>query len=313
LSLKIAGAEDSLKKLKTLAAELDEIRRRLRDAETESADCDQQIVRILDLPSSNRVNEIQISAGLEAREKSRNSIKITLQDEENTSAIWLRTLHDLRQELRFQRHRRQSQELEQSLVVGLEPARAAFADFEKLLITTQSIREKLQTEFNNTLDQTLPEIGNMMTDVYRRLTQQVSFERVYVERGSSESYPRTLTVRVSSERAPELRCDPDDVLNGQAINALQLVPYFVFSQFQSETLELDLLIVDDPSQSFDTSRVKLLMQELATAASHAQLIIATHEEDRFRSEISNCFDKQDYIILHITAFDPDKGPSIEVS
>jgi len=91
------------------------------------------------------------------------------------------------------------------------------------------------------------------------------------------------------------------------------VPYFVFSQFQSEALELDLLIVDDPSQSFDTSRVKLLMKELASAASHAQLIIATHEVERFEPQIPEFFREQDYSIIRISEFDPEKGPSIAFS
>ena len=68
-----------------------------------------------------------------------------------------------------------------------------------------------------------------------------------------------------------------------------LVPYFVFSQFQAEALELDCLLIDDPSQSFDTSRVELLLQELATAATHAQLIVASHEEDRFTPFIDKYF------------------------
>lgn len=312
LSSKIFEIDAIVSKLRALTEELNDARQSYATASTKYSECDQKLRIILDISESASVNEIQTNASIEALEKSRESIERSLREKESVSGVWSETIQDLRQELRFQTNRRRSQEIEQDLLVGLEPARTAFADFVNLLVTTQSIREKLQTEFNNSLDQTLPEIGTMMTDVYRRLTQQLSFERVFVQRGTSESRPRTVNVRVSSERAPELRCNPEDVLNGQAINALQLVPYFVFSQFQSEALELDLLIVDDPSQSFDTSRVKLLMQELATAASHAQLIIATHEEERFHSHIPSFFKEEDYAIIRIPDFTPDKGPVIDV-
>ena len=104
---------------------------------------------------------------------------------------------------------------------------------------------------------------------------------------------------------------PSEVLNGQAFNAVNLVPYFVFSQFQAEALELDCLLIDDPSQSFDTSRVELLLQELATAATHAQLIVASHEEDRFRPFIDKYFPSGSYRVLRVTSFAPDVGPTFE--
>jgi hypothetical protein len=36
----------------------------------------------------------------------------------------------------------------------------------------------------------------------------------------------------------------------------------VFSRFQPDILELDLLLIDDPSESFDTSHMSLLVDEL---------------------------------------------------
>jgi len=67
-----------------------------------------------------------------------------------------------------------------------------------------------------------------------------------------------------------------------------LVPYFVFSRYQEGPL-LDLLLLDDPTQAFDTNKVNLLLTELADAASHATLFLATHEEDRFLPVLKNFF------------------------
>ena len=111
--------------------------------------------------------------------------------------------------------------------------------------------------------------------------------------------------------APGQSFEPAGVLNGQALNALNLVPYFVFSKFQAEALELDCLLIDDPSQSFDTSRVELLMRELEEAATHAQLIVASHEEDRFRPLIEQHFSSDSYRVLRVTSFAPDVGPKFE--
>ena len=225
-------------------------------------------------------------------------------------AIKRNTMKNLRAEVRFQEYRYREERLRRNLEAGLQPAREAHREFIDVLETLRTIREALQESFNNALNQTLPQISELMTDVYGRLTQQASFPKIVVESGRPESR-RTLHVRVASDRTPEESFVPSDVLNGQAFNALNLVPYFVFSQFQAEALELDCLLIDDPSQSFDTSRVELLMRELATAATHAQLIVASHEGDRFAPLIGKYFSSDSYRVLQVTSFAPDHGPTLE--
>lgn len=102
-------------------------------------------------------------------------------------------------------------------------------------------------------------------------------------------------------------------LFGQANSALRLVPYFVFSEFQQEALELELLLIDDPSQSFDTSHVGILLEELKKIASRTQLIIASHEREKFEPALDKHFSKQDMQILGVEAFDPVRGPTIAYS
>lgn len=219
-------------------------------------------------------------------------------------------IKNLRAEARFQEYRSREERLQRNLEAGLQPAREAHREFTEVLETLRTIREALQESFNSTLNQTLPQISELMTDVYGRLTQQASFPKIVVESGRPE-LRRTLHLRVTSDRTPEESFVPSEVLNGQAFNALNLVPYFVFSQFQAEALELDCLLIDDPSQSFDTSRVELLMRELATAATHAQLIVASHEMDRFAPLIDKYFASDSYRVLQVTSFAPDLGPTLE--
>ena len=219
-------------------------------------------------------------------------------------------LKNLEAEARFHGYRSREERLLGKLGSGLEPARQALRDFTDLLDTLHFVLEALQVSFNNTLDRTLPRINQLMTEVYGRLTRQASFPKIVAESGPTAE-KRSLRVRVTSDRTPEESFQPSEVLNGQAFSALNLVPYFVFSQFQSEALELDCLLIDDPSQSFDTSRVKLLLRELATAATHAQVIVASHEEERFAPFVDKYFPSGSYRVLRVTSFAPDRGPKLE--
>jgi hypothetical protein len=201
--------------------------------------------------------------------------------------------------------------LQHQLTFGLEPVREDLGRLVELENSVHTVKEVLREVFNEVIDRTLPPLSSMMTDVYYRLTGQPSVEKVYTER-TNGSGGQNLQVQVGSERTPGQLHNPEDVLNGQANSALQPVPYFAFSRFQAEALELDLLLIDDPSQSFDTSHIELLLQELATAGSHAQLVVATHEEERFRPQLSQYFPTSEYEMIKFTEFDPEKGPSFAI-
>ena len=53
------------------------------------------------------------------------------------------------------------------------------------------------------------------------------------------------------------------------------------------------------------------MRELATAATHAQIIVASHEEDRFLPLIRKHFQSSPYRVLRLTSFAPEVGPTLE--
>ena len=238
-------------------------------------------------------------------------LRLELREAGSLVASKRNALKNLHAEARFHEYRSRKERLDRNLELGLGPARAAHREFEDVLVTLCTVREALQESFNNTLNKTLPDINKLMTEVYGRLTQQASFPKIVVESGPAEK-ERTLHIRVTSDRTPGESFVPSEVLNGQAYNSVKLVPYFVFSQFQAEALELDCLLIDDPSQSFDTSRVELLVRDLATAANHAQLIVASHEEDRFMPLIDKYFRSGSYRVLRVTSFAPDLGPTLSV-
>ena len=276
--------------------------------ESSVADARIQLEKLLDDPADHSSSDPMV---LRLEERVR-ELELAVRESGNLVAIKRSTLKSLQQEARFQRFRSREESLRRNLESGLEPAREAHHEFVEVLGTLDTIREALQEAFNSTLNGKLPDINKLMTEVYGRLTQQASFPKIVVKSGPADE-KRTLRVCVTSDRTPEESFVPSEVLNGQAFNAVNLVPYFVFSQFQAEALELDWLLIDDPSQSFDTSRVELLMRELAAAATHAQLIVASHEEDRFVPLIRTYFKSGAYRVLRVTSFAPDVGPTLECS
>lgn len=302
----IEAVEARLQVLSTTERGLRSAKLALADADSRAAEARQLLGSLLDEPADLSSADVTASR-LKERVQLLGS---ELSDSGSLVANRRTALKSLRREVQFQEHLSRKEQLHYDLVSGLEPAREALGEFVRLMDTLRAIRGALQDSFNSTLNGTLPRINGEMTEVFSRLTQQASFPEVVVKPGPADA-TRTLSVLVTSDRTPGAFFQPSEVLNGQAFNALNLVPYFVFSQFQAEALELDCLLIDDPSQSFDTSRVELLMRELAAAALHAQLVVASHEEDRFSPFIEEHFPSGSYRVLRVTSFDPNYGPKFE--
>lgn len=220
----------------------------------------------------------------------------------------LKVAKELEIELTYHECRDRIDQTQHSLGPSLDPARGVLAAYRDLLRSISSIAELVDGAFNESLDRIVPELNGLLTEVYARLTRQVSYDEVKITRASSPPHRREL--RVASSRRPG-QTFPPNVLNGQAAKALQLVPYFVFSRFQPEVMELDLLLIDDPSESFDTSHVESLVAELSDAAKHAQLVVATHEREKFQSHVENMFPAATVRIASVERFDLSEGPTIE--
>ena len=201
--------------------------------------------------------------------------------ESRTDALknWDMRMENLRREVMFHRLRTRKSRLQNLSDVRYADLHDSLRDLSDLRNIADETRRLLNTNLRERLQEDLPPVGEEMTEAYLRLTGNPTFDWISIRQGEAPNGSLTLELRVSSTRGSGSWGVGQGVLNGQALNAIQLVPYFVFSRYQDSPL-LDLLLLDDPTQAFDTSKIKLLLEELSKATSHATLLIATHEEDR---------------------------------
>jgi DNA repair exonuclease SbcCD ATPase subunit len=217
-------------------------------------------------------------------------------------------LKALRSELHYHHLRDEEQRVRNKLQIDLQPARDRLRDFDDFRSTLEELHKALSAEFDAAVDRALPRVSDQMTQTFQRLTDHPAFDLLRIDRADG---PDKLVVRVGSTRAPVPLSRPEDVLNGGAYAALGLVPHLVFSGVHAGQAELNLLIVDDPSQSFDTTHVELLLDELHRASKHAQLLLATHEEERFRPILERLFARDTFTVIRVTDFRPDHGPTLQ--
>ena len=81
------------------------------------------------------------------------------------------------------------------------------------------------------------------------------------------------------------------MLNGQAESALNLVPYFAFSQTDDTRTEVYLVMLDDPTRALDTEHIRILVERLRELGRNVQLIVASQETERLLKMIPDVFDE----------------------
>ncbi len=222
---------------------------------------------------------------------------------------WQSRIENLRLELRFHELRSLQGRLQRLNDMGYDPLHSNLKDLADLRNIADKTRSLLNFHLKDRLGVDLPPVAQEMTDVYLRLTGSPTFDSIKIQQGENAAGAMTLDLRVSSSRGVGSWGVEQGILNGQALNAIQLVPYFVFSRYQSDPL-LDLLLLDDPTQAFDTNKINLLLKELAAAASHATLFLATHEEDRFLPVLKDFFSPRDVKAYKAVGLD-EEGPRFE--
>ncbi|MDE0079033.1 MAG: AAA family ATPase [Caldilineaceae bacterium] len=241
--------------------------------------------------------------------KGHKNLQSVLDSQREALKTWESRIEKVRQELRFHHLLALKRRLQRLRDVRYDALHSSLKDLADLRDIADEIRSLISSQLQDRLRDDLPPVAQEMTEVYLRLTGSPTFDSISIRQGEKTDGSMTLDLRVSSSRGPGTWGVEHGILNGQALNAIQLVPYFVFSRYQSDPL-LDLLLLDDPTQAFDTHKINLLLTELANAASHATLFVATHEEDRFLPILKNYFNPDDVKAYKAVKISED-GPLFE--
>jgi hypothetical protein len=118
-----------------------------------------------------------------------------------------KTIKALRAELRFQQYQAEAARIRRILVERIGNPQGIFDEYQSLLRTTAELKKLIEAEFDIVIATAIPPLNEMMTDIYKRLTQQVSFDKVLIDNTGG-----ALALFVGSSRRPG-RHNPDDVLN----------------------------------------------------------------------------------------------------
>jgi DNA repair exonuclease SbcCD ATPase subunit len=216
-----------------------------------------------------------------------------------------RRLDLLKDEVRYHRAQDQARDV-RGKIQQVGKAETSLRELSLFGDSTRRIKEALTASLVEQLKASTPFLNERLTAAFNSLTSHPSYDMVVIHIPSLPS----LKIRVASSADPENLQHPGQVLNGQAVNALELVPYFAFAELTEAPIEVLLLMLDDPTQSFDTSHIEILVAKLADLGKRVQLVIATHEVEKFDEFVGKSFQPGEYSVVRVKSFDKRTGPGL---
>ena len=258
-------------------------------------------VELIGRTVENIEESINFLKGLES------SFKAQIENDANWSTSMQVRLSDLHRESNFHSLQRKLQQLQESR----NRFDAADRSYKNLVDFGQSVRvihEAIEACLTEKLIEGIPGVSQNLSQVFAALTRHPWYDRLEI---ATDKLPK-LELQVASSQDPSGERHPTDVLNGQAESALELVPYFAFSQTDDAQTEIYLVLLDDPTRAFDEEHIDILVERLAELGSHVQLIVASQETDRFRKLLPQHFERDSYVIIEPTRWSYYDGPELVV-
>ena len=254
-------------------------------------------------PSTNESIEENISrcTTLEA------SIKAQIDSHENWIKEMQARLSNLKRESSFHSLQRKLQELQDSRN-RFGAVQRAYDNLVAFGESVRTIRQTVESCLTEELEKGLPKVSENLSQVFAALTRHPWYDQL---KFAEDKLPK-LELRVTSSQEAFGLGHPTDVLNGQAESALELVPYFAFSQTDDAQAEIYLVLLDDPTRAFDENHIGILVEGLAEMGRHVQLVVASQETARFRALLPQHFKPGSYVIIEPAGWSYHEGPKLDV-
>jgi DNA repair exonuclease SbcCD ATPase subunit len=184
----------------------------------------------------------------------------------------------------------------------------AYAELTSFGESVHGIENAVRASLIEKLEEETPRLSENLTKAFVALTHHVWYNQLIIDK----SRLPTLELLVASSQDPSGLGSPIDVLNGQAEGALDLVPYFAFSQADNSPVEVHLVMLDDPTRAYDEDHIESLIESLAQLGSRVQLIVASQESERFRTLLPASFEPGSYSIIEPHGWSYHSGPELKV-
>ena len=248
----------------------------------------------------------KIKALMDSHSTHKSSIEVQIENQEGWFNDKQAKLSKMRDEGRFHQIQIDLVSLHQSRN-RFGQVQRRYEEFVSFGESVRTIQQAIKSCLSERLEGEIPNLSEDLSRVFSALTRHPWYDRLTI---AKDILPK-LELRVTSSQDPT-SSHPTGVLNGQAESALDLVPYFTFSQANDTPTEVYLVLLDDPTRAFDEEHIEILVERLAELGRSVQLMVASQETNRFRKLLPEKFDTGSYVVVEPARWSYHDGPELGV-
>ena len=306
-SSQLSELEEQLRKSETLKRQLKTLAEGLDELVQASGNAFEAIDENDKKELSGQVNLDNLSATIKQCQAREDSLEEQIEGKQDELDAIQTRLSKLEEEERFHdiQRRLQSLNLTRERFGRIENAYQDLVSFGE---TVRKIRQVVEGCFDQRLKEEIPVVSEELSQVFAALTRHPYFDKLTIEDTSAQK----LELRVASSQDASGRTHPSGVLNGQAESALELVPYFTFSQLDDATTEVYLVMLDDPTRAFDEEHIEILIEQLAELGKYVQIVVASQETAKFQKFLPYHFKQDTYVVVETTNWSYQNGPRLSI-
>jgi exonuclease SbcC len=310
IQVEINSIRKSLEKITSLRKQIQDCERELKSLEDEKRKIEEDVKKALRLSMDTEIDLKKLEDAICDIGSKILDLERELHDKTSGLNTYKSRLNNLKKEVEYHRLLKRSADLlKLKDSEDWKQIEELIKEFLTLCDSVQEICDALGKAYEEEFNKHVKDIDQKVNEVYKTLTAQRSYPDARVLQKPSDSGSIEIIMEVGvSER--DIWRRPIEVLNEQAKNAVVLVPYFAFSELGMLQHDLDFLLIDDPSRSFDIEHLDSLMRLLKSVSDHAQVILATHEREKFEEQVKELFGPNANI-LEVVGFNPESGPQIK--
>lgn len=306
--------EDEETRLKDVRSDL----KRLQDLEGDEgkakADLDETIVRISEFlgkrvdPEMDPGKKLSAEQGVltrkinELREplsKRENRIQAIEQDARKLEALAITLLErDRLDYLSSKENSEQMGELSNSV-----------QEIEEMVFLAEEIVSAIGMEQRAMAAEVLESCHDSIQEYYERLCQHPHYDKMVIEVSAKElksGFRNEYDIRTFNSKE-KTRVSAAPKLSTGQLNSLALAVFLAMSMEDAYTHNLDLLIIDDPSQNLDRPHMMALQGILGEVAKGRNLIIASHDPE-FQTILDEAHGSAEARKYRFGQYDPSNGP-----
>jgi DNA repair exonuclease SbcCD ATPase subunit len=193
----------------------------------------------------------------------------------------------------------------------MKALRSSIKEIESWMFSASEIVKAIGKQQQSMAEEILKSCKDLIQEYYATLCGHPHYDNLEISVSTKElksGYRNEYEINAFNSREKSIVPAATKLSTGQ-LNAVALSVFLAMSMADAFSHNLNLTIIDDPSQNLDLEHMKFLQEVLEKVSRERNLIVAS-QDPQFQSVLEEAFVDTKAKIIRLSDYDPNHGPTV---